>query len=109
MFAAFFFFAAFPYGCAAAAIQMAAPPHLRAQMSAIYLFFLNMLGTGFGPTAIALTTDYALADASQLGVSMAIIGALTAPLGAFILHRCAAPFARSVAARKAEETANAAA
>ncbi|MEM6683944.1 MAG: MFS transporter [Pseudomonadota bacterium] len=102
LFAVFFFFAAFPYGCAAAAIQMAAPPHLRAQMSAIYLFFLNMIGTGFGPTAIALTTDYALGDARQLGVSMAIIGGLSALLGAFILDRCTAPFAGSVNRRAHE-------
>lgn len=103
LFAGFFFFAAFPYGSAAAAIQMAAPPRLRAQMSAIYLFVLNLAGIGLGPTAIALITDYGVADTSKVGVSMAIVGAVSAPIGALALHIGARPFAASVAKRNNQE------
>ena len=102
VFAAFFFFAAFPYGSAAAAIQMAAPPHLRAQMSAIYLFVLNLTGMGLGPTLIAVITDYALGDPGQLGLSLAIVGAVIAPLGALALHLGCQSFAASVEQRMRE-------
>lgn len=103
LFAAFFFLSAFPYGSAAAAIQMAAPPHLRAQMSAIYLFVLNLAGIGLGPTLIALVTDYGFGDTEKLGQSMAIIGAVAAPIGALALHLGCKPFTRSVQERAAEQ------
>lgn len=86
LFAALLFFSAFPFGSAASALQIAAPPHLRAQISAIYLFCLNLVGIGFGPTLVELITDYGLADTAMVGVSLAIVGSIAAPLGAYALH-----------------------
>jgi MFS family permease len=108
LFAAFFFFSAFPYSSAAAAIQMAAPPHLRAQMSAIYLFVLNLAGIGLGPTVIALITDYGFSDTGKVGQSMAIVGAAAAPIAVMALHFACRPFVRSVEKRSATEQAGAA-
>ena len=102
LFAAFFFFAAFPYGSAAAAIQMAAPAHLRAQVSAIYLFVLNLTGMGVGPTLVALVTDLGFGDPRAVGQSMAIVGLVSAPLGALVLHGGARAFSASVAQRQAK-------
>lgn len=103
VFAAFFFLAAFPYGSAAAAIQIASPPQLRAQVSAIYLFILNLAGIGLGPTIIAVLTDFLFVDASKVGLSMAIVGAVAAPLGAVVLGLGRPAFASSVVKREAEE------
>ncbi|MBT6265240.1 MAG: MFS transporter [Halieaceae bacterium] len=101
-FAAFFFFAAFPFGAAAAAIQLATPTRLRAQMSAVYLFVLNLAGIGFGPTLVALITDYGFDDTSRVGWSLAIVGAIAAPLGAVALHFAIKPFAETVKLREQE-------
>ena len=103
LFAGFFFFSAFPFGAAAAAIQLATPTHLRAQMSAVYLFVLNLAGIGFGPTIVALITDYGFEDTSRLGWSMAIVGAIAAPLGAVALHYAIRPFTETVKLREQEE------
>jgi predicted MFS family arabinose efflux permease len=102
LFAAFFAFAAFPYGAAAAALQMAAPAGLRAQTSAVYLFVLNLTGIGLGPTAVALITDFGLGNPAMVGTSMAIVGAIAAPIGAIILLAGRKHFAASVTARSCE-------
>ena len=103
LFAGFFFFGAFPFGAAAAAIQLATPMRLRAQMSAVYLFVLNLAGIGFGPTLVALITDYGFHDTYRLGWSMAIVGAIAAPLGAVALHYAIKPFTETVKLREQEE------
>jgi len=41
-------------------LQMATPNKMRGQVSAIHLLAANLVGIGFGPTAIALITDYGL-------------------------------------------------
>ncbi len=48
--------AALPWGAAAAALQEMTPSPMRAQISALYLFLVNMIGA-LGPTAVALFTD----------------------------------------------------
>jgi len=45
-----------PVGVAAAAIQEMMPNAMRAQASALYLFVINLIGLGAGPTAVAMTT-----------------------------------------------------
>ncbi|RMB12392.1 MFS transporter [Eilatimonas milleporae] len=98
----FFFWAAFPYAAAAAAIQIAAPPALRAQMSAVYLFCLNLVGIGVGATLVGVLTDYVFADPAALPWSMAVTAAISAPVGVLCLHLGCAPFRRSAAARTRE-------
>lgn len=71
-----FFCVAFPYGAGVAALQMATPPHFRAQVSAVYLFVNNFLGMALGPPAVALFTDYVFKDDSAVGVSIGVVGAL---------------------------------
>jgi len=103
LFALLFFFSAFPFGAAASAIQVATPPHLRAQMSALYLFCLNLIGIGFGPTLVALITDYGFEDISKVGWSMAIVGGIAAPLSAVILHYGIPALAQTTQRREQEE------
>jgi MFS family permease len=78
-----FFLVAFPYGAGVAALQMATPPHYRAQVSAVYLFINNLLGMALGPTAVALFTDFVFKDDNAVGLSIGVVGA-SAGMGAFI-------------------------
>jgi MFS family permease len=84
-YAAFFFFSSFPYGAAAAALQVMAPHDLRARLSAIYLLVLNLIGIGLGPLAIAAVSDHFLGGKAHLGAGMSIVSAVVVPAGALIL------------------------
>ena len=90
LFAPVSFFAAFPFGAAAAAVQEAAPNQMRAQASAVYLFVVNLIGLGFGPTAVALLTDYAFRDDAAVRYSLALV-ALVGVTAAIALLSAALP------------------
>ncbi|NRB53768.1 MAG: MFS transporter [Saprospiraceae bacterium] len=92
----FLFLTKAPIGLAAAAIQEITPNEMRGQASAVYLFFLNLIGLGLGPTAVALLTDYAFQDESMLRYSIFIIAMCSAVLASFCFWRCLAPYRRSV-------------
>lgn len=89
----FFFFSSFPYAGAATAIQMVSPPRMRAQASAIFLFVLNLMGIGLGPTVVALMTDFVFADAMAVNLSLVATAALLAPLGIVALFLTLKPYA----------------
>jgi len=57
------FLASMPFGVAPAALQEMMPNNLRGQMSAIYLFVVNLIGLAIGPLALALMTDYVFSEA----------------------------------------------
>ena len=86
------FIAAAAFGAAAAGLQSITPNRMRAQVSAVYLFVLNMVAVGFGPTAAALLTDYVFRDDLAVGQSVAVVIAVTAPLAALLLHQARRAF-----------------
>ena len=47
---------------------------MRGQTAAVYLFIVNLIGLGVGPTAVALVTDYVFANDLALKWSMLIVG-----------------------------------
>jgi len=51
------------------------PNTMRAQASALYLFVVNLIGLGLGPTAVAMTTDYVFAD--DLAVRYSLLSVAT--------------------------------
>jgi MFS family permease len=63
-----------PFGAAPAAIVAIVPNQMRGQTAAVYLFIVNLIGLGVGPTAVALVTDYIFADDLALKYSMLIVG-----------------------------------
>lgn len=63
---------AMPFGAAPAAIQEIMPNALRSQASALYLFVVNLVGLGLGPTAVALCTDYLFGDDRAVRYSLAL-------------------------------------
>ena len=65
-----------PFGAAPAAIVAIVPNQMRGQTAAVYLFIVNLIGLGVGPTAVALVTDYVFADDLALKWSMLIVGSI---------------------------------
>ena len=96
LFAPLLFFASFPFGPAAAGLQLITPPAMRAQMSAVYLFVVNLTGIGFGATATALLTDYLYGDDMKLHYSMATVAAIGGTLSVVLLVLALKPFRRSM-------------
>lgn len=64
---------AMPFGVAPAAIQDIMPNALRSQASALYLFAVNLIGLGCGPTAVALCTDQLFGDDRAVRYSLALV------------------------------------
>ena len=62
-----------PTGQTAAAPQLMTPNQIRGQLSAGYLFVVNLTGIGFVPTATALVTDFVFGDDAKVGWSMALV------------------------------------
>ena len=79
------FLLSMPFGIAPAALQVITPNQMRAQISALYLFVANIIGLGFGPTVVALITDYVFGHDLAVRYSLAIMGGTIAPLAAFSL------------------------
>ena len=90
------FTAAMPFGCAAAAIQAIMPPQMRGQASAVYLFMINIIGLGMGPTAVALLTERTFADLEMLKFSLVIIGSGAHMIAAGFLFFSLRPYLSSV-------------
>jgi len=97
-----------PYGAAVAAIQDVTPPRMRGQLSALYLFAINLIGLGIGPTAVALLTDYVFRDDLAVPYSVSITTVLAAAAAAALFRSSFAPYDRSVeyAARWSEAAAH---
>lgn len=67
------FFASAPFGVGAAAVQEMVPDRMRAQAAAVYLFVMNLVGLAFGPSAVALATDYLFGSDAALRYSLALV------------------------------------
>ncbi len=62
-----------PFGATTAAIQEIMPNQVRALASSIFLFILNLIGIGLGPTSVALFTDYIFKDENSIRYSMVLL------------------------------------
>jgi predicted MFS family arabinose efflux permease len=79
------FFASMPFGVVPAAIQRMMPNPMRAQATAVYLFVINLIGMGFGPTIIALLTDKVFRDENSLHDALAIVGGISQATAGLLL------------------------
>jgi MFS family permease len=68
-------------GVSAAALQLVTPGHMRGQISAIWLFFSNLVVMTFGPLLVALITDYGFGREDAIGYSLAMSATISAILG----------------------------
>jgi MFS family permease len=99
--AALLFFATFAIGAAPAAIQFMTPAAHRAVASAVYLFFLNLVGMGAGPFLAALITDRVFGNDQAVGLSVAIVTTASAVGAAGLLAWSLPDHRRAVAAAAA--------
>lgn len=79
------FFGAMPFGVAPAGLQAITPNRMRGQVSALYLFTVNIIGLGLGPTVIAFATDFIFKDEALLKYSLSSVGGLTGVWAALML------------------------
>jgi len=90
------FLTSMPVGVAAAAIQEMMPNVMRGQASAIYLFVINLIGLGLGPTAVALITDYAFHNDNAINYSLLLVGTAAHLAAAVLLWAGLKPYRRSL-------------
>jgi MFS family permease len=90
------FFSSAPFGVAPAAIQRMMPNSLRAQATALYLFVINLIGLGLGPTAVALVTDRVFRDKGAVDRSLLIVGLVADAAAAVLLWLGLRPYRRSL-------------
>jgi MFS family permease len=88
--------AAAPFGVAPAAIQQMMPANMRGQASAVYLFILNLVGLGIGPTAVARCTELIFHRDDALRYSMLVVFVPACLLSATLLSLCLQPFLASL-------------
>jgi MFS family permease len=85
-----------PFGVAPAAIQQMMPNAMRGQASAIYLFFVNLIGLGLGPTAVAMSTDYIFRDDQAVKYSLLLVNTVAHLIAGALLWVGIKPFLNSL-------------
>ena len=88
--------AAAPFGIAPAAIQQMMPNPMRGQASAVYLFILNLIGLGIGPSAVAMTTQYIFQRDNAVNLSLMYVSLTGYVLAAILLFVGSKPFLNSL-------------
>lgn len=87
-----------PFGMAFITVNMVSsmlrvtPNQLRGLTYAIFLMVLSLSGSTFGPTLVALITDYVFADEMKLGYSMLIVSLGTAFFSNFAFYKSIGAF-----------------
>lgn len=74
-------------GIGPAALMQVTPQRMRGQAGAIYVFLVNLIGLGLGPTGVALFTDHLFHNDGMVGYSLMIVAAMTLPMAAVLLWR----------------------
>jgi hypothetical protein len=72
------------------------PNPMRGQASAVYLFIINMIGLGLGPTAVAVCTQYIFRRDDAVNYSLLVVHLVSLSLAALLLGGGLKPFCRSL-------------
>ncbi|XQW86427.1 spinster family MFS transporter [Thalassotalea piscium] len=96
------FFANFMMGLGPAAIQEVVPSTMRGQFSALYLFIVNLIGLGLGPTLVALSTDYIFGAPEDVGYSLLFVTSIAMAGSALLLGLCLPHYRNTI--KSLEET-----
>lgn len=84
------------FGVGIAGVQLITPPQMRAQISALMLFSTNLFGLAFGPSAVALITDFVFADDMALKYALALLPVIVCPLAAALVWQGMRDYRRSL-------------
>ncbi len=77
-----------------AAMQIITPNQMRAQINAIYMITISVLGNGMGPVVTPLLTKYVFHGDSQLGLAMMTLAAVCTPISLICLILTVKPYGR---------------
>jgi MFS family permease len=91
----------FLQGLPLASIQIITPNELRGQVSALFLFVVNMVGIGLGATSVGFVTDHVFGYDGAVKYSLAIVPPLSLLIGGVMLLFCCRAFLGAYALSKA--------
>jgi hypothetical protein len=72
------------------------PNTMRAQATALYLFVINLVGIGLGPTIVAALTEDVFRDKNAVHLSLLVVGAVSFALAVILLWAGLKPYRRSL-------------
>jgi len=78
-----FFFTSLPVGSSYASLQIIFPSQMRGQISAVFLFGINLFGLTLGPLWPGLFNDYLFRSGAMVGYSLAVTLAISGLANAF--------------------------
>jgi MFS family permease len=90
------FIGAMPFGAGPAGLQAITPNQMRAQVSALYLFTVNIIGLGIGPLIIGAMTDLFFTGEGGLRYAMIVVFTAAALWSMAVLFFGFKPFAKCV-------------
>jgi MFS family permease len=82
-----------------AAIQTVTPNRLRGQMTFLFLFIMNVIGMGVGPTIVGSLSQYVFGE-GQIRLSLATVGALMGIPAIYVFWRGMRPYGQVIASGK---------
>ncbi|WP_317930837.1 MFS transporter [Halioxenophilus sp. WMMB6] len=85
------------YGPAMTALQAITPNQMKAQVTALSLFFANLFGLTLGPTIVASITDFVFGNDNSLRYSLAILPLILCPLAAILAYQSLKPYRQALA------------
>jgi hypothetical protein len=77
---------------------------MRGQVTALYLFVFAVIGAGFGPTFIALITNYVIHNQDLIRYALAGSAAIMTPLAGYIMWRGVKPYGEAIAIIRERES-----
>ncbi len=81
------FFMSAPAALGPVLLQAITPNEQRGQVTAVYLFILNIIALGMGPSLIAATSDYVFKDEMAIGQALGVVTVAALPLAAYLFYR----------------------
>ncbi len=85
------------YGPGITALQTITPNRMKAQVSALSLFFANLFGLALGPTIVASLTDFVFGDDAALRYSLALLPVVLCPIAMLLAYQALRPYRELVA------------
>ena len=98
------FFMASNIGAAASAVQDLMPNQVRVLASSIFLFILNLIGLGLGPTSVAFFTDFVFHDEAAIRYSLVLLLLSGGIIGAVCFKTGLKPYREAIENNKSRLT-----